>query len=314
LWEWQRPPLWPPASFSVLLACAASVLLWARRQVRPVDWLLLIVFGGAAFTALRNIILAAVVAPLLIVTYMPWNRRAPVALEYAVAIITLTIAAVSVIQGRAFQFRGAEWKYPARAADFVLANHIDVPMFNTWEFGAYLIWRLWPPQRVFIDGRAQSEAVYLDYQRIIYDVKAASEPVDTPYQALRPRVVSGKSAEELLDQYGIEMIVMDGFEYMTGSPYLLAAALADPRQTTWKLVYRDSQAMIFMRHPPANIQPLPSKEALDAMEAQCQEHLRHEPDTPNCAAGLSNLFVRIGDRTRSSLWQANAKRYHARQE
>jgi hypothetical protein len=254
------------------------------------------------------------VAPLLIVTYLPWKRRAPVVLEYAVAIIILTVAAVPVIRGRAFQFCGADWKYPAGAADFVLAHHIQVPMFNTWEFGAYLIWRLWPLQRVFIDGRAQSEIVYLDYQRMVYNVKASSEPVDTAYQALRPRVVSGKSAEELLDQYGIEMIVMDGFEYATGSPYLLVAALADPRQTTWKLVYRDTQAMIFMRYPPANIHPLPPKEVLDAMEAQCQEHLRHEPDTPNCAAGLSNLFAGIGDPTRFSLWQAIANRYRARQE
>jgi hypothetical protein len=171
-----------------------------------------------------------------------------------------------VIQGRAFQFRGADWKYPARAADFVLAHHITVPMFNTWEFGAYLIWRLWPLQRVFIDGRAQSETVYLDYQRVVYNVKAAAEPVDSLYQSLRPRVVSGKSAEELLDQYGIEMIVMGSFEYTTGSPYLLVAALADPRQTKWKLVYRDDQAVIFMRHPPVDIRPLNPAEALDAME------------------------------------------------
>jgi hypothetical protein len=210
----------------------------------------------------------------------------------------LIATSVPVLQGRAFQFRAADWKYPARAADFVLAHHLTARMFNTWEFGAYLIWRLWPLQQVFIDGRAQSETVYLDYQRMVYGVKAAAEPVDTPSQALRPRVISGKSAEELLDRYGIEMILMDGFEYTTGQPYFLAVSLP------WKLVYYDTQAMIFMRHPPPDLPQLNPAEVWNALESQCTEHLRHAPDTPLCAAQLSDIFARLGDPARSRRWQA----------
>jgi hypothetical protein len=250
-----------------------------------------------------------VVAPLIIASYLPWKRRAPTGLEYLLPIAILMATALPVIQGRAFQFRAADWKYPAHAADFVFTHRISVPMFNTWEFGAYLIWRLWPLQRVFIDGRAQSETVYLDYQRMVYNVKAAAEPIDNVYEALRPRVISGKSADELLDQYGIEMILMDAFEYTTGSPYLLVAALADPNQTHWKLIYRDRQAVIFMRHPPTDIQPLNPAETLDAMEEQCQEHLRFEPDTPRCAGGLADLFHHLGDRVRVSRWEAIAAAY-----
>jgi hypothetical protein len=306
LWEWQRPALWPPERFSILLAAAAGILLWQRRRVRARHWLLLALFGGAAFTALRNMILAAAAAPLLIVTYFPGKRRPPAVASYGLVLALAVLAMVPVAGGRAFQFRSADWKYPARAADFVLAHHLTARMFNTWEFGAYLIWRLWPQQRVFIDGRVQSETVYLDYQRMVYNVKAAAEPVNSPFQALRPRVVSGSSAEELLDRYGIEMILMDGFEYTTGSLYFLAAALADPRQTQWQLVYRDSQAMIFMRHPPAGVAPLPQWEVLDTLEAQCREHLRHEPATSGCASALSDMFARLGDRLRSRRWQAAA--------
>ena len=62
--------------------------------------------------------------------------------------------------GNAFQLRAAEWRYPAGAADFLLAHHVAGPIFNTYEYGGYLIWRLWPEQRVFIDGRSLSESLF----------------------------------------------------------------------------------------------------------------------------------------------------------
>jgi len=80
------------------------------------------------------------------------------------------------------------------------------PLFNTYEHGGYLIWRLWPQARVFIDGRALSESIFMDYARILYNHDATG----------------GKSAEELLDQYGIQAIVMNSFEYANGLVYLLA--------------------------------------------------------------------------------------------
>lgn len=42
---------------------------------------------------------------------------------------------------------------PVKAVDFILANHIEGRMFNTYHYGGYLIYRLYPHQRVFIYGR-----------------------------------------------------------------------------------------------------------------------------------------------------------------
>ena len=262
LWEWQYPLPWPPTPFSVLLAGALAVLIWKRRSARPVDFLLLLGFGTLANMAVRNIILAALVGPLVIASYLP-RRRVPRAAEFAAAAFLLLGISVPFVQGRAFQFRAAEWKFCGGAADFLLAHHISGPMFNTYEMGGYLIWRLWPQERVFIDGRALNESVYLDYQRIAFNAEATN----------------GKSGEELLKQYGIEVILMDGFEYTSGAPYLLPAALSDPKQTEWKLVYQDAQAVVYMRHPPPDVQPLNSFDALAAMESQCGLHLENDPDT-----------------------------------
>ena len=43
---------------------------------------------------------------------------------------------------------------PIKAADFVLENHITGKMFNYYDEGGYLIYRLGPDRKVFIDGRA----------------------------------------------------------------------------------------------------------------------------------------------------------------
>ncbi len=291
--EWQYPLPWPPTPFSVLLAAGLVILVWQRRRTRPADWLLFLIFGGASLTAVRNIILAAVAGPLVIATYVPWRRQVDRVFEFAFALLLLIATGARVAEGKSFQFRAADWKFCGRAADFLLAQNVSSRMFNTYEMGGFLIWKTWPEQRVFIDGRALNETVHRDYQRIAFNADSTN----------------GKGAEELLNQYGIDIILMDGFDYTTGAVYLLPAALADPRQTEWKLVYRDAQALIYMRHPPAGVQPLNSLEALAALEDQCRTYVEHDPGRPACAMGLVDLFTKIGDPARAQRWRLAYAQY-----
>jgi hypothetical protein len=286
LLEWAAPPLWPPREFAVLLFGAAALLLWARRGVRLADWVLFAAFALAGLSAQRNTFLIGFLAPVLIVSYFPWKPRLPVFAQYAAAALMVGALGAGIARGSFFQLRAAEWRYPAGAADFLLAHHVTGPLFNTYEYGGYLIWRLWPQERVFIDGRALSESIFMDYVRILYNHDASG----------------GKSAEELLDGYGVQAMVMNCFEYTNGLVYLLAPALANPAQTDWKLVYSDAQAMVFMRHPPPGVEPLDSLRVLDHMEAECALHIDRKPWYPRCARGLGQVFARIGDFTRERRW------------
>ena len=287
LLEWAKPSLWPPQPFSVLLIAAGCVMLWARPKVRIADWLLYALFAAAAVSAQRNTILIALAAPVFIVAYFPWNLRLPAWSEFALMLLVAGGLAAGIAGGKFFQLRASDWRYPAGAADFLLANHIGQPMFNTYEYGGYLMWRLWPQERVFIDGRALSESVFMDYARILYNHDESD---------------GGKTADQLLDDYGVQVIVMNSFEYTTGPIYLLAPALADPKQTTWKLVYHDPQALIFMRDPPPRIHPLDSLQVLVHMEEECALHIEHEPQYPRCARGLGQVFSKIGDFVRARKW------------
>jgi hypothetical protein len=286
LLEWASPKLWPPPLFALLLAAAVGAMVRARRTVRIGDCLLLAAFATAAFTAERNTIFIGFFAPVFLVTYLPWKRALPALAGWVAAVALATGIVWGIMAGGLFEFRAAEWRYPAGAADFLAAHQVTDRMFNTYEYGGYLTWRLWPRERVFIDGRALSERVFEDYARILYNHDDSG----------------GMSAAQLLDDYGVGVIVMNTFEYSTGTLYLLAPALADPAQTEWKLVYRDAQALVWMRRPPAGVTPLDSTEVFGQMEAECGLHLDREPGRPRCARSLAQTFAKIHDFTRARRW------------
>ena len=287
LLEWTPMPLWPPSWFSALLFLAAVVLAWQWRRVRLSDWLIFVVFGAASLSAQRNVFLTAMIAPVLIAAYWPWNLRLPSASAALAAVAIAVMLAAGVVRGSFFQFRVAEWKFPSGAADFLLRHGVTGRLFNTYEYGGYLMWRLWPRERVFIDGRALSESVFQDYARMLYN---HDESDGQP------------SGESLIDRYGIEVIVMNTFEASGGTVYLLAPSLADPSQARWKLVHQDAQSVVFMRNPPAGVQPLSSVEVFTHMEAECGLHIAHEPQYTRCARSLGQVFARVGDFARARKW------------
>jgi hypothetical protein len=261
-------------------------MLWARSRVRIADWLLFAAFAAAALSAQRNIFLIGFWAPVMIASYLPLRRAVPAIAQFAAAALVLALLAIGLARGAFFQLRVADWRFPSGAADFVLTHGLTSPMFNTYEFGGYLIWRLWPHQRVFIDGRALSESIFNDYARILYNHSAAD---------------GGKTGLNLLDQYGIQTIVMNGFEYSEGQAYNLMLAISTGL-TEWKLVYNDPQAVVFMRQPPQGVQVLDPSLALNHMESECALHLDREPRYPLCARALGTVFSAIGQLSRARQW------------
>jgi len=296
--EWRPPYLWgAPYSFDLLLYAAAAVLLLSWRKVRVSDWLLFVAFAAASLAAYRNILLIGFLAPILIVAWFPRRFHTPTFAGIAAVVLLAVLLIAGVARGSFFQLRAALWQYPAGAADFMRSHGISQPMFNTYEYGGYLIWRLWPQERTFVDGRALNESVYRDYRRILYNAGS-------------PNVLSTES-QRLLDQYAVRVIVMNTFEYVTGAFYPLALGLGNPANEDWKLVYEDPQSIVFMRNPPAGLPVLDkARGTVDHMEAECTLHIQHEPEYPMCAHALADLSLRAGDNERAkrmlSLYLGNA--------
>jgi hypothetical protein len=286
--EWRSPYLWgPPYSFDLLLYGAAAVLLISWRKVRISDWLLFAAFAAASLAAYRNIVLIGFLAPILIAAWFPKRFSLPRFAGLGAAVFLIGMLATGVARGSFFQLRTAGWQYPSGACDFLRSHGISRAMFNTYEYGGYLIWRLWPQQRVFTDGRALNESVYQDYRKILYNSGTA------------PNVLSADS-QRLLDKYDIRVVVMNTFEYVTGAFYPLALALGNPAAGDWKLVYQDPQSLVFLRNPPADMPVFDKgRVTVEHMEAECALHIEHEPDYPLCARSLGDLSLRAGDRDRA---------------
>ncbi|HYL77372.1 MAG TPA: hypothetical protein VEU96_24375 [Bryobacteraceae bacterium] len=287
--EWHRPYLWgSPYAFDLLLYAAALALILSWRKVRLADWLLFAAFAGAALLAFRNILLIGLLAPILIATYFPFRFRLPRAAAWAVPPLLVGVLVTGILRGSFFQLHGAMWKFPVGAADYLLANHVPGPLFNTYEHGGYLIWRLWPQYKVFIDGRSLSETLYKDYQQIL------SNPNSDAEQVTGPRA-------DLLQRYGIQTVVMNTFEFNRGGAYTLALALGNPATTDWQLVYDDAQSLVFLHRPPAGTPVFADKlpHVVDHLERECTANIEHSPVTYLCARTLADLWMRAGDTPRA---------------
>jgi hypothetical protein len=282
--EWSRADLWgPPYAFDLLLYGAAVCMLLAWRRVRISDWVLFLAFAGASVAAFRNEMLIGLTAPFLISSYFPRGRfRVQPAIArgmpYAAAAALAAGLAWGCVRGSFFQLRTAEWLYPAGAAAFLRDHKLTDRLFNTYEYGGYLIWRGIP---VFIDGRALSESLFQDYRNIL------GTPPGDP---LRDRT---------LERYGVRAIVMNSFEYNSGVLYPLALTMGMPSESAWQLVYQDAQSMVFLRDVPAGIPVLDKRGLIDHFEAECRAHVEHSPGESLCARTLADLAMRSADRERA---------------
>jgi hypothetical protein len=280
--EWQPPKLWaPPYTFDVVLYVAALVLILSWRRVRPAHGMLFLAFAAASLTAFRNTPLIGFLAPVLIAAYFPFRVRLPKPAVWAFPLLAAGVLVVEAAEGKSPQLHVSDWTIPAAAADYLLEHRIAGPVFNTYEQGGYLIWRLWPQDRVFIDGRALSEAVYRDYNRILFNAGAPSDQVVGPRAAL-------------LNRYGVRVVVMNTLDSVSGAMYTLALALANPATTDWALVYDDSQAVIFVHDPPPGIPVLSNKlgRVLRHMDRECLAYLENSPESPFCARTLAQYWMR----------------------
>ena len=125
--------------------------------------------------------------------------------------------------------------YPYRASSFIDESGIAGRMFNEYDWGGFLIWRLYPKYKVFIDGRHLHEHVLQQYISIAkgskYDLFGIPE-----YKAY-------------LDTYNVNF-VLQPLRQKNGMTQPLMKRLLDDKD--WVPVYLDNQAYVFARKVAGN--------------------------------------------------------------
>lgn len=119
--------------------------------------------------------------------------------------------------------------YPKEAADFIIENKIEGPMYNFYTWGGFLIWKMYPQYQVFIDGRAIDDLVNRTADFIL-------------------KTFPGW--EKHLDAYNINFIVVPVVFRESGHIVPLAAALTE--KDDWKLVFIMQNSAVFVRDVPKN--------------------------------------------------------------
>jgi hypothetical protein len=164
--NFHRPEYWP---FLLIVLATFATLSWSRVPVRPRDLILLLVGLLAALTSIRLIPLFVLIAVPLI--SQPLGRRlassrrsvhssmrsAPAfrtLLNASIILLMAAFAGVHIFQVIHNQPQAEAQQFPAHAVAFLQAHPPQNPIFNHYDWGGYLIWKLYPSTPVFIDGRA----------------------------------------------------------------------------------------------------------------------------------------------------------------
>jgi hypothetical protein len=169
--EWASPNFhraeYLPFLLIVLGLLAASS--WSGIRIRPRDLLLLIVSLFAALGSIRLIPLFVLVAVPLLAKQMAASLQMPPAIQSrrrnlpvavrgvlnSVIILSMaTFVILHTVQIIQRQPEAEKQLFPEAAVAFLQSHPPGGPIFNHYDWGGYLTWKLYPSVRVFIDGRA----------------------------------------------------------------------------------------------------------------------------------------------------------------
>lgn len=115
--------------------------------------------------------------------------------------------------------------------DFIKSNNIHGPIFNDFDIGSYLIWKLYPTEKVFIDGRPEAYP-----EAFIKDIYF-------------PMFTDNSKWNEYSQKYNINLIVLEVSTLGQETERFLTYREYDP---LWRLVYLDNSVIIFLRDTPEN--------------------------------------------------------------
>ena len=150
-----------------LIVAMTAILAASRRQSSLWEIALVAVFLFTALRWQRNAALFAfAVAPMLslhlsdlltrggLVEREQLRGQGAALLHVAIIAVLIVSAAVAVPAALDRADGVFALDIPVESVQYVMESGIEGRMYNTYRWGGYLIWHLWPEHRVFVDGRA----------------------------------------------------------------------------------------------------------------------------------------------------------------
>ncbi len=225
-----------------LVELAAGVAVFLRRKKLDITEVALLAGTGYfAFTRMRYIPFFLIVA--LPVIGRAFSEAGIIRLARAGVLCLALFSAVFFSWNARPYLRAASvgayiqnYVFPLAAGEFIAGNRLKGNMYNYYDWGGYLIWRLFPEHKVFIDGRVLSENIF----RQSLNIAGAS-----------PALIMGQPAwKSVLNAYSVNYVITRYTFPDDGSIVpLVPALLNDPE---WVPVFFKSGAAIFVKETPEN--------------------------------------------------------------
>jgi hypothetical protein len=234
--EWFSPNFhrWLYMPFLAVFLLLLAALARSRSQVKGRVLLPLVFTSFAAFDAVRHIPIFILLAIPVLVSSFPASSpsvalspqppaRSRLSPFFGAAVLTL-MASFALAQWVGLarkQDSSEDGQFPRDAVAYLQASKRSGKVFAHYDWGGYLIWKLYPQYRVYVDGRAD---LYGD--SLLHQFQAA--------------IHLEKGWHAALDRWDVEAVLVPPNS-------ALAQALAlDPH---WSMPYRDSRAVVFWRAP-----------------------------------------------------------------
>jgi len=235
--------------FFISSALLFLTLVFSWKKTRLIDWLLAIFFTILGASAERNFPLFVFgTFPAFVYSLSPLSEK--LLHSYKIKRIILAILAIlliwqiiNVISSKPIGFgveKGAE-----PAVDFLIKNKIKGPIFNNFDIGSYLEYRLYPKEKVFVDGRPEA------YPASFFQ---------NEYIAMQENKEVFKKISE---KYNFQTIFFAHTDQTPWAEKFMRSVVNDPE---WQLIYADDFVMILIKNKKENLPDylhVPSFQTLD---------------------------------------------------
>jgi hypothetical protein len=238
--EWQTPDFHQAQVLPFLLMMLLSLVALAgtKEKVEPIRLVLVLAFVALALMAARNIALFAIASSPFLVRHLdsafsrlalPSTRNRPIPERRARAVNLVLFALLLVPAGFKVMIplaprtneEAVRQAFPEAAVEYLRAADVPGPIFNSYNWGAYIIWSLYPEYLSFVDGRTD-----------LFDD-----------ELLRQYLTAWRAEggwQQVLDQWGIATVLLE-----PDAPLSRVLIESDD----WRTVFSDHQAVVIVRQP-----------------------------------------------------------------
>jgi hypothetical protein len=207
----------------VFLIASLATLVIHRKQIHLRHFLVISCLLLLSLSALRYMIFPLLAAP-LIIKYFPDLRLDK--LSVAVFVSGLVLWICLSWSGNIFTFRPLP-SFPVKAAEFLIYVRPSPQLFNYYNWGGYLPWKI-PGLKVFVDGRGLAEEL----------------------SNMHDEIMHGSNWEPVFNKYGVNLVVIPSLSPTSGVYFKLVDKISSSPE--WFLVYYDSAALVFCRNVSGN--------------------------------------------------------------